>query len=119
MSACLEGSRGQGRLPRIIPRRPAGLNHDQQFHQPVVDISGRRGLQDENVFVSYRFAYDDRRLLVGVVDRYRLGDFDSQPRDEATRSRLVACSDHGSRGEDIAQFMGSGEWARAIEGVRS
>jgi hypothetical protein len=44
------------------------VDHDEEFHQAVVDVAGRRGLDDVDIFVSDGFADCDRGFLVGVVE---------------------------------------------------
>lgn len=55
------------------------VDHDQEFHEAIVDIAWRSGLDDEDVLVSYGLAYCDTGLLVGVVQAHGLCDLYAQP----------------------------------------
>jgi hypothetical protein len=78
-----EGSSGgrnvhDGRYP---PRAggTTGRDHDQQLHQPLVDVAGGGGLNNEDIFVADRLADGERSLLVRVVEGYCPSDLDTQP----------------------------------------
>lgn len=55
------------------------MDHDQEFHEAIIDIARRSRLEDEYVLVSYRFAYGDARLLVRVVQAHSLCRVYAQP----------------------------------------
>jgi hypothetical protein len=77
----------------------ASINHDQQFHQSIVDLARRRRLQDEDctqdelqsicmgcktahtIFISNRLANGNRGFLVRVLKNEDLGELYSQPAD--------------------------------------
>jgi hypothetical protein len=44
------------------------VDHDKEFHEAVVDVPGRGGLEDVDIFVSDGFADGYGRLLIGVVE---------------------------------------------------
>lgn len=43
---------------------PASMDHDEQFHEPVVDVSGGSRLKDEDIFISDRFSNGHTSLLI-------------------------------------------------------
>lgn len=53
--------------------------HDKEFHEAIIDIAWRSRLEDENIFVSYRFAYGDAGFLVRVVQTHSLRGVYAQP----------------------------------------
>ena len=55
--------------------RLAGVDHDEELHDAVVDLSGGGGLQDEDVFVADGFADCDGGFLVGVLEDEDAGEF--------------------------------------------
>jgi hypothetical protein len=55
------------------------MYHDQQLHQPIVDLPRRRRLYDEDILVPDGLANRDRGLLVGVVQGHGSRDFDAEP----------------------------------------
>lgn len=55
------------------------VDHDQELHQPVVDVARCRGLDDEDVLVADGLADRDAGLLVGVVQTHSLRDLYPQP----------------------------------------
>jgi hypothetical protein len=46
----------------------AGVDHDEEFHEAVVDVARGGGLDDVDIFVADGFADCYRRLLVGVIE---------------------------------------------------
>ena len=58
--------------------RLAGVYHDQQLHEPVVDFARRGGLQDEDVLVADGLADCDRRFLVRVLQDHDLAEVDAE-----------------------------------------
>jgi hypothetical protein len=81
----------------------ARVDHDQKFHQSIVDLARRRRLQDEDctrdelqsicvackmahtIFISDRLANGNGGLLVRVLKNQDLGQFYSQPADIVSR----------------------------------
>lgn len=55
------------------------VNHDQELHEPIIDVAWRCGLDDEDVLVSYGLAHCDTGLLVGVIQAHGLCDLYAQP----------------------------------------
>lgn len=72
---------------RDAPRRGglAGVDHDEQFHQPIVDVIGPRRLQDEDILISYTFTDCDTGFLVGVLEDHDLGQLNAEPVDPPQR----------------------------------
>lgn len=56
----------------------AGVDHDEQLHEPVVDVAGGGGLQDEDIFVADGLANGHAGLLVRVVQAQGVGHFDAE-----------------------------------------
>lgn len=56
----------------------AGVDHDEQFHQAIIDIARRCRLKNEDIFISNRLANRHTSLLVGVVEAHSIGDADAQ-----------------------------------------
>ena len=54
------------------------MNHDEQLHKPIVDLSRGSGLQDEDVFVTDRLANGDTRFLVGIIEAHCTCDIDAE-----------------------------------------
>lgn len=46
----------------------AGVDHDQQLHEAVVDVARGGGLEDVDIFVAYGLADGDGCFLVGVIE---------------------------------------------------
>lgn len=61
--------------------RLASINHNQQFHQSIVDFAGRCRLKDKDVFVADALSDSDAGLEVGVLQDHYLGQFDAEPGD--------------------------------------
>lgn len=60
--------------------RLAGLDDDEQLHQPVVELFARLGrLQDEHVLVTHRLTHHDGGLLVGVFENSHVEQVDAEP----------------------------------------
>jgi hypothetical protein len=75
----------------------AGVDHDEEFHEAVIDVTGSSGLKDEyyrdvsvikrivagiweqTIFISYTLAHCNAGLLVGIVQTHGLCEVDSQP----------------------------------------
>ena len=57
----------------------AGVDHDEQLHQTIVDVVGAGRLQDENILVSYTLANGDAGFLVRVLEDHNLGQLDAKP----------------------------------------
>lgn len=57
----------------------AGMDHDQELHQAVVDVVGCRGLQDKDIFVSHGFTNCDGCFLIRIVEGHGLCDLDAEP----------------------------------------
>lgn len=56
-----------------------GVDHDQQLHQSIVDVTGCCGLDDEDILVSYGLANGNARFLVRIVQAHSLCDLYPQP----------------------------------------
>ena len=54
-------------------------NHDQQLHQPLVNVAGGGRLNDEYILVADRLADGEGGFLVRVVEGNCPCDLDSQP----------------------------------------
>lgn len=91
---------------RSVPGCPAGVDHDQELHQAIVDITGRSRLDDEDVLVADRLSDCDRRLLVRVVERHGPGDLDAEP---VSHTRKSAIRDPASK-----PVIRSKKWTRYI-----
>lgn len=55
------------------------VDHDQQFHEAIIDVARCCGLKNEDVLVPDGLAHCDTGLLVGVIQAHGLCDFDAQP----------------------------------------
>jgi hypothetical protein len=91
------GEVGNDRSNATCRCRFASINHDQKFHQSIVDLARRRRLQDEDctrdelqsicmgcktahtIFVSNRLANGNRGFLVRVLKNEDLGELYAQP----------------------------------------
>ena len=65
-------------IPSPIPGGAACRDHDQQLHQPLVDVAGGGGLNDEDIFVANRLADREGGFLVRVVEGDGAGDLDAE-----------------------------------------
>ena len=75
----IEEVRNDGRDPPGAGRL-AGVDHDEELHQAVVDVVRGRGLQNEDILVSDRLADRHRGLLIRIVEAHGLCDLDAEPR---------------------------------------
>lgn len=64
---------------RVESCERTSVNHDEQFHQAIVDVAGRGGLDDEDVLISNGLAHCDAGFLVGVVQAHGLCNLYAQP----------------------------------------
>ena len=55
------------------------MDHNEQLHEAIVDISRGCRLQDEDVFIAHGLADRDTSLPVRVVEAHCVGDIDAQP----------------------------------------
>lgn len=58
--------------------RAAGMDHDEELHESVIDITGCGRLEDEDILITNRFADRHTRLLVGVVKAHGVGNLNAQ-----------------------------------------
>lgn len=77
------------------------MDHDQQLHEAVVDVTGSCRLNDENILISHRFAHGDTGLLVGVVEAHGLCDIDAQPALGAMAVSIFAVANHKARDKQL------------------
>jgi hypothetical protein len=56
-----------------------GVDHDQQFHESIVDVAGCCGLDDKDILVSYGLSDSNACFLIRVVQAHSLRDLYSQP----------------------------------------
>lgn len=56
----------------------AGVDHDEEFHEVVVDAAGGRGLEDKHIFVADGLGDGDGGFEIRGVLRYDLGELDTE-----------------------------------------
>lgn len=54
------------------------MNHDEQFHEAIVDVARGGGLQDEDILVADRLADRNTCLLIRVVEAHGVGDINAK-----------------------------------------
>lgn len=70
----------------------AGVDHDEQLHETIVDIAGSGGLKDEDILVSDGLANGNAGLAVGVVEAHRVSDVNAESEAISAHHHLAAGS---------------------------